>query len=131
MTRMDGTLGWLVVVLRWTARLGGLAAALILSAFFLEHLRWFVRGEATPPPSVFVAQGFHLLAIVGLIAAWRWEGRGALLALTAGAGFVLAAGGTLRMAAVIAVLLSPAALWLIVATLARMTRRPAAARLPG
>ncbi len=109
---------WLALVLRWTARVWGTGAALVVLAFFVEHLGWF-RGDRLPPPSVTVAMGFHLLALLGLVMAWRWETWGATLVLAGAAGFVAATGGGWRLLPVVSVVCAPALLWLCAAWLGR------------
>jgi hypothetical protein len=68
-----------LTVIRWLAR--GLCVALFLfwGAFFVEHLAYFVSGPPWPPLSVWLVQALHLLLLVGLLAALKWERLGAAL----------------------------------------------------
>ncbi len=77
----------LLPVVRWTAR--GLSVLLFLlwGAFFVEHLEWFFNAPQRPPLSVWLLQGLHLLMLVGLLIALRWELAGSLLVIVSGALF--------------------------------------------
>lgn len=103
---------WWPAMVRWTARIWGLAVAALAFAFLVEHLTWF-RGPGYPPVSVEIAVLFHLVTIVGLVAAWRWGVTGACMALGGTAGFALAAGGGWRLFPIVGVVAVPAILWLL------------------
>jgi hypothetical protein len=122
MVRAHPSAAWLAVVIRWAARLWGTAAALVVLAFFVEHLGWF-GGDRLPPPSVMVAMGFHLMALVGLVLAWRWEVLGASLILAGAMGFVAAVGGGWRLLPVVSVVCAPALLWLCAGWLTNVPRQ--------
>jgi hypothetical protein len=108
-----------ILVLRWAARIWGAAAALLLLAIFAEHIQeWFRDPKNLPPPFVFVAQACHLAFFLGLVAAWRWELRGALLALAGAGGFFAATGAAWGMLPFLGVTSMPAILWLCSAWLA-------------
>ena len=113
MDRVHRAVTWAASLLRWAARVSGTAAAFLVLAFFVEHLEWFSGSGGMPPPSVFLGQAFHLLLLTGLVLAWRWEVRGALLALAGAIGFVSAAGGAWRLLPLVAAVSSPALLWLL------------------
>lgn len=83
-------------VLRWTARLLSAGLFLFWGGFFVEHLvEWFVKPfPATPPAAVWLAQGEHLLLLLGLLALWRWEVTGSLLVLAAALAFFADTAGT-------------------------------------
>jgi cell division protein FtsW (lipid II flippase) len=104
-----------LTVLRLVARAWSAASALFLALFFVEHLEWFADPDHLPPARIFAAQGFHLLLISGLVAAWRWEAGGALLTAIAAIGFVVAAHGNWRFITVIALAAGPAALFALAA----------------
>jgi hypothetical protein len=118
MDRGRETLQWRLAIVRWTARLWGLAVSLAALAFFIEHLGWY-GGAPFPPLSVTIATAFHLVTIIGLVAGWRWEVEGACTALVGAAGFVLAAGGGWRFVPILGVVAVPAILWLSLAWLLR------------
>ena len=65
-------------VSRWLGR--GLALLLFLfwGAFFVEHLaEWFSHPQAAPPPlRAWVAQGLHLVMLIGLALMLRGTGSG-------------------------------------------------------
>lgn len=116
----------LALVLRWVARVWGGLAALVLLAFFAAHLQeWFRDPHHLPPLFVFVAQLFHLAFIGGLVMAWRWEVRGAVLTLGAAAGFFAVTGASVRMLPFLALMAGPALLWLCSAWLSRAMPGPA------
>lgn len=123
MDRSSGVTRSATVVLRWTARIWSVPAILVLSAFFAEHLGWFARPGALPPPWVFAAQACHLLLVVGLAAAWRWEWQGAGLALLGGAGFLAAVGFEPKVLAFLLAMSFPAVIWIACAWLARAIER--------
>jgi hypothetical protein len=88
----------LITLLRWIARIWGIALLLFWGAFFVEHLTWFADPHRLPPAFVFLMQGIHLAMLVGLVLAWRWELLGGTIVLvsslaffsqTAGANFAL------------------------------------------
>ena len=102
---------WLAPAIRWTARVWGAAAALVVLAFFVEHLGWLSGGQR-PPASVVIALGFHVLVLIGLLIAWRWEVLGASLVLAGAVGFTLAVGGGWRLLPIVCASSMPAILWL-------------------
>jgi hypothetical protein len=65
--------GPLIRVIRWGARIWATGAALLWSAFLVEHLEWFSIESATPPLRIWLQQALHVAMIAGLIAAWRYE----------------------------------------------------------
>jgi hypothetical protein len=106
-----GALPRVALLIRWTARVWGTTAAVLLLAFLVEHFEWF-RGDGLPPTWVTIAVGLQLLALIGLIVAWRWEALGACITLVAAAGFMLAVGGGWRLAPIMGFVSMPAVLWL-------------------
>jgi hypothetical protein len=104
-----------MTILRMVARAWSAVSALVLALFFVEHLEWFADLHHLPPGRIFAAEGFHLLLILGLVAAWKWEVPGAMLAAVAAVGFTLAAEGGWRFVSVMVLLAGPAALFLIAA----------------
>jgi hypothetical protein len=105
---------WLTPTIRWTARIWGAAVALVVLAFFVEHVGWLSGGQQ-PPTSVAIALGFHLLLLIGLVIAWRWEVLGASLALAGGVGFTVTVGGGWRLLPIMCAISIPAVLWLYAA----------------
>jgi hypothetical protein len=101
----------LVVVARWVARISAAALVLLWGAFFLEHLAWFADPQHFPPLRVFLLVGLHFLMLVALLAGWKWELAGAVVALATSVPFFAATAGRnfLWFALVTAV---PSALWL-------------------
>jgi hypothetical protein len=70
----------LVTILRWIARVLAVCLLLFWGAFFVEHLSWFFGSlPRTPPFRIWVAQGLHLLMLVGFILALKWELTGSVL----------------------------------------------------
>ena len=69
------------VACRWLGRSLALLLFLFWGAFFVEHLaEWFSRPQAAPPPLwVWVAQGLHLVMLIGLALMLRWERLGAIV----------------------------------------------------
>lgn len=115
---------WLTPAIRWTARVWGAAAAVIVLAFFVEHIAWLDGGR--PPPNLVVIElVFHLLALIGLVIAWRWEALGASLTLAGVAGFALAIGGGWRLLPNVCAISMPAILWLSAAWLDGRRTSPA------
>jgi hypothetical protein len=127
MDRANGPTRSAVAVLRWIARIWSVAAILVLSAFFIEHLSWFAGPSRLPPAWVFVAQGCHLLLVVGLAAAWRWEREGAGLALLGAAGFFATLGFDLDVLPFLAAMAFPAVAWIASAWISSRTPQGAAA----
>jgi hypothetical protein len=113
----------LVVVARWVARIWAAVLVLLWGAFFLEHLAWFADPQHLPPPRVFLLVGLHFLMLVGLLAGWKWELAGAVLALATSVPFFAATAGRNSpwFALVTAV---PSALWLYCAWQERRGRSP-------
>ena len=104
-----------LTILRLVARAWSAVSAFVLLLFFIEHLEWFGDPHQLPPARIFAAEGFHLLIIMGLLAAWKWEVAGAMIAAVAAAGFTVAAGGDWRFVSVMVLLAGPAALFLVAA----------------
>jgi hypothetical protein len=71
------------VVIRWVARILALALFVLWGAFFLEHLgEWFLHpAKGLPPLWVWLMQMAHLGILLGMLALWKWEVAGSLLAL--------------------------------------------------
>jgi hypothetical protein len=111
MDRSQSATSWAAFILLWLARVWAVGAALILTAFFVEHLTWFRDPSQWPPLSVFLAQAFHLLLIVGLLMGWRWEVSGAGATLVGAAGFFIAAGAEWRVLPFLGATCFPALLW--------------------
>jgi hypothetical protein len=82
-----------VSIARWAARISAAALVLFWGSFFAAHLAWFANPQQLPPPWVFLVVGLHLLMPVGLLAGWKWEVAGALLALGSAAPFFAIAAG--------------------------------------
>ena len=76
---------FILAVVRWIARTGGSLAAALLLLFVLASV-FGDQSEGGPPGletgSVFVCW------ILGVLLAWKWEGIGGLLLLSASAGFM-------------------------------------------
>lgn len=62
-----------------TARVGSLALFLFWGAFFLEHLAWFEDPSTWPPPQIWLAQGLHLLFLIGYLLSIVWDVPGSVL----------------------------------------------------
>ena len=81
-------------VSRWLGR--GLALLLFLfwGAFFVEHLaEWFSHPQAAPPPlRAWVAQGLHLVMLIGLALMLRRDRLGAVVTALGTAAFFAAIG---------------------------------------
>lgn len=84
------------LVLRWSGRVIAVLAVLFWGSFFVAHtIEWFVEPlPQTPPPAVWLWHGLHLLMLLGLLALWRWEVAGSVLAIACALAFFLKAGGT-------------------------------------
>jgi hypothetical protein len=85
--------GSVVGVTRWIARTWGTAAALFWGAFLLEHFAWFTSPTALPPLRVWLLQGLHLAMVASLLAAWRYERVGGIIAVVASVLFFGEIGG--------------------------------------
>lgn len=86
-----------IAILRWIARIAGLALLFLWGAFFVEHLREFITLPTFPPPSVWFIQSIHLAFLLGYLIALKWEVTGSFIiiigsaiffAVTAGGNFV-------------------------------------------
>lgn len=77
------------LVMRWIARILALALFLLWGAFFLEHLgEWFLHpAQGLPPFWVWLMMLAHLGILLGMLALWKWELAGSLLALGAALAF--------------------------------------------
>src|SRR5262245_29561409 len=82
-----------VLVARWAARIWATALVLFWGAFFVAHLAWFADPQHLPPPWVFAVVGLHFLMLVGLLAGWKWELAGAVVALASAVPFFAVAAG--------------------------------------
>jgi hypothetical protein len=73
----------ILLVVRWTARFLALALFLCWGAFFVEHLQeWFLHpAQGFPPAWVWLAMLAHLSVLLGMLALWKWEVAGSLLAI--------------------------------------------------
>jgi len=73
-----------VLAVRWLARLWATALVFFWGAFFVEHTtEWFARPHDWPPLDVVLLHLTHFALLVGLIAGWRWELLGGILAFAA------------------------------------------------
>ena len=81
-------------VLVWAGRLIAVPLLLVWGAFLVEHMsQWFLQsGNGFPPAWVWIAQIFHVVMVVGLVAMLRWEKVGSVLVVVGTAGFVMAVG---------------------------------------
>ncbi len=61
------------------ARIGSLALFMFWGAFFLEHLAWFEDPSTFPPATVWLAQGLHLLFLIGYLLSLVWEVPGSVM----------------------------------------------------
>jgi hypothetical protein len=113
----------LIGVARWAARIWAAALVLFWGAFLLEHLAWFSNPQQLPPPRVFLLVGLHLLMLVGLLAGWRWEVAGAVLALASSVPFFAATAGR-NFPGFAAATAVPSVLWLYCAWQERRWRGP-------
>jgi hypothetical protein len=112
-----------VAVARWAARISAAALVLFWGAFFVEHLAWFADPQHLPPPWVFVVVGLHFLMLVGLLAGWKWEVAGAVVALASSVPFfAVAAGRNFPLFASVTTV--PSVLWLYCAWQERGWRGP-------
>ncbi len=67
-------------VTRTAARILSLLLFLLWCAFFIEHLSWFsTESLNTPPVRIWLAQGAHLLLLVGYLVSLKWERVGSVL----------------------------------------------------
>ena len=78
-----------LLAIRWVARVLALALFVFWGAFFLEHLiEWFLHpAKGFPPFWVWLMMLAHLGILLGLLALWKWEVAGSLLALAAALAF--------------------------------------------
>lgn len=67
-----------VTALRWTARIVGTAILVLIAAIAIGEGVPNLLAQPLPVNLLFVAM---LTMVVGLIAAWKWEGIGGLLTL--------------------------------------------------
>ena len=72
-----------LIVGRWTARILALGLFFFWGAFFVEHIQeWFLHpAKGLPPVWVWFAMLAHLGILLGMLALWRWEIAGSLLAV--------------------------------------------------
>ena len=79
----------ILIVGRWTARILALGLFLFWGAFFLEHLQeWFIHpAKGLPPVWVWLGMLAHLAILLGLLALWKWEVAGSLLAVAGALAF--------------------------------------------
>jgi hypothetical protein len=79
----------ILLIVRWTARLLALGLFLCWGAFFVEHLQeWFLHpAKGLPPAWVWLAMLAHLSVLLGMLALWKWEVAGSLLAMTGALAF--------------------------------------------
>jgi len=64
----------LIKVLLWIGRITAALLFVLWGAFFVEHLtEWFKDSGHLPPWSVFLIQFFHLVMLIGYIAAFKWK----------------------------------------------------------
>lgn len=83
-----------VASVRWVARIFGLLLFVFWGSFFVEHLaEWFRGSAATPPLRVLLIQLAHLVLLVGLAIAWRWELAGSVLIILGALAFFSQAAG--------------------------------------
>lgn len=114
---MNANLYWPAAVCRWTARILGTLLATLLVCLAI--------GEGMPDPFTQPAGiqiGFLALGLVlaGLLAGWRWELWGGLVALAGWCTFVIIEVGSLRRLNLFMVLLAlPGVLYLASAALRR------------
>jgi len=120
---MSGPVSWhtTLSVVRWIARIWGTAAVLLTVPFFLEHLTWFSDINRLPPLHIFAQQASHLVLLLGLVAAWRWELSGGVLAVLGGVGFLLAIGGGSRFLPIVSTITAPGVRFVLCALLSHRT----------
>lgn len=86
MVQTDTTIKYSTIIVRWMARIWGLASILLVLAFLF--------GEGLSPTQITPMEWMQLLlfpfgVMVGLLLAWRWEGLGGGLALVSFVAFYL------------------------------------------
>lgn len=99
-----------VTVVRWIARLLGACMFLLWGSFFIHHMEWFMHPDRWPPPKVFLFQFLHLVMLLALLAAWRWELIGSIAIVLSAVAFFSLAGGP-NAVPFILITSSPAILW--------------------
>lgn len=61
------------------ARIASVVLLLFWGAFFVEHMAWFTDSSGWPPPEVWLAQGLHLLFLIGYLTSLLWDVLGSVL----------------------------------------------------
>ncbi len=61
------------------AKISSLVLFLFWGAFFVEHLTWFEDPATWPPPQIWLAQGLHLLFLLGYLLSLVWDMPGSVL----------------------------------------------------
>jgi hypothetical protein len=100
-----------VTILRWIARVWGIALLLFWGAFFVEHLTWFADLQQLPAAFVFLMQAIHLAMLVGLVLAWRSELLGGTVVLVSSLAFFSQTAGA-NFALFFATSAAPALVWI-------------------
>lgn len=97
--------------IRWIARAISIVLFLLFGAFFIEHLSWFSGSGGYPPIKVWLLVGVHLLLLVGLLLALKWEAAGSVLIVCSALVFLSQAAGE-RFLPLFAITVVPALLFL-------------------
>ncbi|MDX2029293.1 MAG: hypothetical protein SF339_01390 [Blastocatellia bacterium] len=97
---------------RWIARAFSIVLFLVWGAFFVEHLSWFFGSGERPPANVWLLQAVHLLLLVGLLLALKWEVAGSVLIILSALVFFSQAAGE-RFLLMYTVTIVPAVLFLV------------------
>lgn len=84
-----------IMVSRTAARILSVLLFLLWGAFFIEHLSWFsTESLNTPRFRIWLAQGSHLLLLVGYLVSLRWDRVGSVLIVVNAVLFFSYAAGT-------------------------------------
>jgi hypothetical protein len=104
----------LIKTFLWIGRFLAVLLFILWGAFFIEHLtEWFKDSGHLPPLSVFLIQFFHLLMLVGYIAAFKWKAVGSSMIIL-GALVFFGSLGAKAMLAFFAISILPAVIFLFV-----------------
>jgi hypothetical protein len=101
----------IATAVRWSARVLSVLLFLFWGAFFVEHLAWFADPHGWPPVGVISVQFAHLVLLIGLAMAWKWELLGSILILVSSLVFFSQTAGK-NFPLFFAVTSLPAVLWL-------------------
>jgi hypothetical protein len=91
LVRMENKMNNKYTVLRWIARILGMAAFLVWGSFFLAHLsEWFGSSAGEHPPAgVWIRMVLHACMVLSFLVMLRWELAGGIISLVCTAAFFL------------------------------------------